>query len=271
MTGSEGELADLGIVREFGPVNKPDCIPPIINSPEKVETVQVHKPNLPPPKFKGSDFPHFKLLFSRYCDDNGISDAYQRLGLLVSCLAPSVTKTVFTAMQHIFESERPTDTALLETLEQLYVVNVGVTLKDLESFRWDQAQTSVANVTYTLDRLRYNMLMKTAPPQVYGILAQQIQQPEVSWATLKEAIGKAPEFGWPQSAPVLAVEASQPGPSDPPVVNKSAVNRRLDRRRKHFEKQQARDKNGYDNVCRYHRKFGIEARLCGLNGCNFPR
>ncbi|KAL3312425.1 hypothetical protein Ciccas_008982 [Cichlidogyrus casuarinus] len=182
-------------------------------------------------------------------------------------------------MQHIFESERPIDTALLETLEQLYVVNVGVTLKDLESFRWDQAQTSLANVVRFEDlyarptAIQHAIfkLMKTAPPQVYGILAQLIQQPEVSWATLKEAIGKAPEFGWPQSAQVLAVEASQPGPSDPPVVNRSAVNRRFERRRKHFEKQQVRDKNGHDNVCRYHRKFGLEARLCGLNGCNFPR
>ncbi|KAL3308960.1 hypothetical protein Ciccas_012501 [Cichlidogyrus casuarinus] len=182
MMGSEEELADLGVVREYGPVNKPDCVPPIINSPEKVETVSIHKPTLPPPKFE---------------------DLYARP----------------TAIQHaIFK------------------------------------------------------LMKTAPPQIYAILAQNIQQADVTWATLKEAIGKAPEFGWPQTAQVLAIEASQAGPSSPPPVKKqNATARRLDRRRQHFEKQQTRDGISDDKLCRYHKKFGSEARICGLNGCNFPR
>ncbi|KAL3309218.1 hypothetical protein Ciccas_012236 [Cichlidogyrus casuarinus] len=43
---------------------------------------------------------------------------------------------------------------------------------------------------------------------------------DVTWATLKEAIGKGPEFGWPQPTQVLAIEAWQAEPPSPPPMKK---------------------------------------------------
>ncbi|KAL3309237.1 hypothetical protein Ciccas_012217 [Cichlidogyrus casuarinus] len=57
-------------------------------------------------------------------------------------------------------------------------------------------------------------LMRTAPPQIYSVLAQKIQQSDLCWGNIKEAVGQVTEFGWPQPVQVLAVEATQPGPSN---------------------------------------------------------
>ncbi|KAL3311448.1 hypothetical protein Ciccas_009972 [Cichlidogyrus casuarinus] len=111
-------------------------------------------------------------------------------------------------MQAIFESATPSDTA--------HVANIGVTLKELDAFHWDPQVTPLANVVRFEDLFKrptaiqhaVYRLMKNAPPPVYGILANAIQQGDASWTTLKEAVGKTPEFGWPQPAQVMAVQAT---------------------------------------------------------------
>ncbi|KAL3311876.1 hypothetical protein Ciccas_009539 [Cichlidogyrus casuarinus] len=58
-------------------------------------------------------------LVKRFVEDFGVNDPHSRLNLLTTRLAPNVTKTIFTVMQAIFESERPSDVELLEVLAVL--------------------------------------------------------------------------------------------------------------------------------------------------------
>ncbi|KAL3310606.1 hypothetical protein Ciccas_010825 [Cichlidogyrus casuarinus] len=255
MPGSSEELAELGIVRESGPVNNPaqeSFTPPIITSPEKAEVVAaVTKPALPPPRFDGSDFPPDFYAVLR-----------QQHHRAVSALNPPGVVS--------YPSDTPSDTALLETGEQFYVANIGVTLKELDAF------TPLANVVRFEDLFKrptaiqhaVYRLMKNAPPPVYGILANTIQQEEASWSTLKEAVGKTPEFGWPQQ--VMAVHATIDPPVNPSLAGPSnAKTRRAARRRLFVEKNANNSKNS--PICRYHLKFGIDARLCAMNGYTFTR
>ncbi|KAL3316712.1 hypothetical protein Ciccas_004634 [Cichlidogyrus casuarinus] len=65
--------------------------------------------------------------------------------------------------------------------------NIGFTLEELDSFRWDPSLKPLANVVRFKDLFQRPTAIQHA---VYAILAQMIQQGDVTWATSKRLSAK---------------------------------------------------------------------------------